>query len=213
MSLGLIVFLIFDSADIFDYRGKRRDRAGMTAYNFGRSSQTGGSSTASSVSESDRASEYSVDSSAESERYRRGSDTQGTENSEQTENERLRYKVKSLRTELHKTMDYLEHAHCAVARQKRLTELKLSIVVSGLGGGRYAGYENGRVINSWDRKQREAVEGNVAQYEAESEREKRRLEAIRQAAQQGNGARIWKAGLDAWCVAAPHNPSARRRLI
>jgi len=185
----------------------------MTAYNFSRSSQTGESSSASSVSESDRASEYSVDSSAESERYPRGSDTQGTEHSEQTENERLRYKVKSLRTELHKTMDCLEQAQYAAARQKRLTEMKVSIVVAGLGSGQYAGYENGKVIYRWEQKQRETVAENVAQYEAKSEREKRHLEAIRQAAQQGNGARIWKSGLDAWCVAAPHNPSARRRLI
>ena len=35
-----------------------------------------------------------------------------------------------------------------------------------------------------------------SRYEAQSESEKRLREAIRQAAQQGNGARIWKAGLD-----------------
>ena len=48
-------------------------------------------------------------------------------------NERLRYKVKSLKTALHKTMDCLEPAQYAAARQKRLTELKVSMIVSGLG--------------------------------------------------------------------------------
>jgi len=144
VSFGSIVFVFLIPLTVghFYYRGKRRDRARMTAYNVGRSSQTGESSSASSASESDRASEYSVD----------RSDTQDSENSEQTENERLRYKVKCLRTELHKTMDCLEHAQYAVARQKRLTELKVSIVVSGLGGGQYAGYENGRVIYNWERR-------------------------------------------------------------
>ena len=74
-----------------------------TAYNVGRSSQTVESSSASSASESDRASKYSVN----------RLDAQVTENGEQTENERLRYKVKSLRAELHKTLDCLEHAQHA----------------------------------------------------------------------------------------------------
>jgi hypothetical protein len=153
---------------------------------------------------------YSCDVSSESDLYHRSeSDTQGTGNSEQTENERLRYKVKSLRAELHQTMDSLEQAQHNAARQKRLTELKVSIVVSGLGDGRYAGYENGRVIYSWERKQREYVE-NAARFETE----RRRLETMSQAAQQRSEARLRAAGLDAW-IQAPHagNPSARRRLI
>ena len=41
-------------------------------------------------------------------------------------------------------MDSLEQAQHNAARQKRLAELKVSIVVSGLGDGRYTGYELGK---------------------------------------------------------------------
>ena len=174
----------------------------MAAYNSSKSSQ----SSASLTSESDRASEYSSGGSAVSERCRHASHTKGTENSEQTENERLRYKVKSLRAELHRTMDSLEQPQHETARQKRLTEFKVSIVVSGL-SDRYAGYENGRVIYSWERKQREQRE-NAERLEIE----RRRLEATRQAAQQRSEARLRAMGLDAW-IQAPCNPSVRRRLI
>ena len=159
----------------------------MTAYNAGRSSQSGESG-------SDNASQYSFDSSAV--------------NSEQTENERLRNRIKSLRAELHTTTACLEQAQYAAARQKRLTELKVSLVVSGLGGGQYAGYENGRVIYRWEREQRRYLE-NASQ----RERERLRLEAIRQDAQQRSEARLRAvAGLDAW-TQAPFNSSARRQLI
>ena len=78
---------------------------------------------------------YSCDGSSESD-HRSGSDMQGTGNSEQTERERLRYKVKSLRAELHQTMDSLEQAQHNAARQKRLTELKVT-------HGSQAGQQNG----------------------------------------------------------------------
>jgi len=148
---------------------------------------------------------YSCDGSSESDLYHRsGSDTQGTGKSEQTENERLRYKVKSLRAQLHQTMDSLEQAQHNAARQKRLTELKVSIVVSGLGDGRYAGYENGRVIYSWEQTQRKFVE-NAALFEIE----RRRLEAMNQAAEQKSNARLRAAGLDAW-IQAPHMVNRRQ---
>ena len=89
-------------------------------------------------------------------------------------------------------MDSLVQAQHNAARQKRLTELKVSIVVSGLGDGRYTGYENGRVIggNGTLRKQREFVE-NAARFETE----RRHLEAMSQAAQQRSDARLRAAEL------------------
>ena len=114
----------------------------MTAYNAGRSSQE---SPHQRVWHQNLSGRQNIPLAALPNRYASQSDTQGTENSEQTENERLRYKVKSLRTELRKTIDCLEQAHYAAARQKQLTEMKVSIVVSGL-GDQYTGYENGRVI-------------------------------------------------------------------
>ena len=194
---------MIDSTDIFRNRGsKRRNRDRMAAYNSSKSSQ----SSASLRSESDCASEYSSGCSAVSERCRHRSHTQGTEDGGQTETERLRYKVRSLRAELHQTMDSLEQAQHETARQKQLTELKVSLVVAGL-SDRYAGYENGRVIYSWERKQREQRE-NAERLEIE----RLRLEAMRQAAQQRSEARLRAMGLDAW-IQAPYNPSARRRLI
>jgi hypothetical protein len=132
----------------------------MTAFNSSRSSQAGESSvTSSSVSsasesQADCASQYSSGSSAESEQGRRKSDAPDTEHRERTENERLRRKVKSLKAEaaeLHVTLDCLEQAQYAAAKQKRLTDHRIGIVVSGLASGQYIGYENGRVIHKWER--------------------------------------------------------------
>ena len=129
----------------------------MTAFNSSRSSQAGESSVTSSsvslASESDCLSQYSSGSSAESERCRRKSDAPGpdTEHRERTENERLRRKVKSLKAELHVTLDCLEQTQYDAAKQKRLTDHRIGIVVSGLAGGQYIGYENGRVIHKWER--------------------------------------------------------------
>ena len=145
------ILLILDFPDILCYRGKRRDRARMTAYNASRSSQAGESSSSSSASESGRVSESSFASSTESGRYCQETDCTGTENSERTENEILRYKVKSLKAKLHKTLDCLEQSQYAAARQKRLMDHKISVVVAGLAGGQYIGYENGRVIHKWQR--------------------------------------------------------------
>ena len=148
---SILLKVDFPGPDTFRYRGRRRDRERMTAYNSSRSSQAGESSSVSLASESDSASQYSSGSRAESEWFRRKSDTQETENSERTENERLLYKVKSLKAELHKTLDCLEQAQYAAAKQKRLMDHKISLVVAGLAGGQYIGYENGRVIHRWQR--------------------------------------------------------------
>ena len=152
------IWLIVDFPDILCYRGRRRNRERMTAFNSSRSSQEGESSvTSSSVSsasesQNDCASQYSSGSSAESEQCRRKSDAPDTEHRERTENERLRRKVKSLKAELHVTLDCLEQTQYDAAKQKRLTDHRIGIVVSGLAGGQYIGYENGRVIHKWERK-------------------------------------------------------------
>lgn len=186
----------------------------MTAFNAGRSSQTGESSSASWSSESSSSLERSLDGFDDSGCCRResdSSDAHGADNSEQTETERLRKQVKELVTELDETLDCYEHALIAVRRQKVLTELRVSAVLANLPGGQYAGYTDGRVIYSWERQQRLCREYDAARRESERRRKEELLRAG-QAVQQRYEARLRAAGLDAW-IKAPHNPSAKRRLI
>ena len=92
-------FVMIDSTDIFRHGnrgGKRRNRDRMAAYNSSKSSQ----SSASLRWESDCASEYSSGGSTVSELCCHRSHTEGTEDGEQTENERLRYKVRILQLPL-----------------------------------------------------------------------------------------------------------------
>jgi hypothetical protein len=185
----------------------------MTAYNNSKRSQSSASSSASLTSEIDseydKASQYSSGGSAESvriQRTRHKSDTEDTENCDRTENKRLRHKVRSLRAELHTTPDCLEQAHDTVAKQKRLTELKVSAILVGL-SDRYAGYENGKVVYSWEREQREQ-QSNADRLEAARNELARRQEAAQQVREARLRATMLGAGFQ-----APHNPSARRHLI
>jgi hypothetical protein len=185
----------------------------MTAYNNSKRSQSSASSSASLASEInseyDKASQHSSGGSGVSvriQRTSRKSDTEDTENCERTENKRLRHEVESLRAELHTTLDCLEQAHDAVAKQKRLTELKVSAVLVGL-SDRYAGYENGKVVYSWERDKREQ-QSNAERLEAA----RNELAWRQAAAQQVRVARL-RATMHGAGIQAPHNPSARRRLI
>ena len=90
---------------------------------------------------------------------------------------------------------------CKTEATARVKGFNCSLRLSGLGGGRYAGYEHGRVIYSWEWKQQEAIAENVFRINEQTDMEKSRCEAFRQAVKQGNGARVWKVGLDGWCVA------------
>jgi hypothetical protein len=197
------------------YRRGSRNKARMTAYNNSKYLQSSASSSASLASEinseNDRASQHSSGSSAESvwiQRTRHESDTEDTENCERTENKRLRHKVKSLRAELHTTLDCLEQAH---AKQKRLTELKVSAVLVGL-SDRYAGYENRKVVYSWEREQREQQSNADRSMVARN-----KLARCQAAAQQVRQARLRAtmlgASLPGAGIQAPHNQSARRPLI
>ncbi len=105
----------------------------------------------------------------------------------------------------------MEQAHDAVAKQKRLTELKVSAVLVGL-SDRYAGYENGKVVYSWEREKREQ-QSNAERLEAARKEWAWRQAAAQQVREARRRATMLGASLPGAGIQAPQNPSARRRLI
>ena len=118
----------------------------MTAYNAGKASAVGDSSSAWLASESNSLSDYSGCGAAElslSSTDGKDSAMQALPGTPQAENGRLRGSVTSLETALHRTIDCLKQATSEAARQKRQSGMRVSAVVTRL-GNHYAGYEKGR---------------------------------------------------------------------
>ena len=142
----------------------------MTEYNARKSSQTGECSSASLTlaSETDSTSGCSSGSFADSWHSRREPDSQGTENTERTENEKLRKQAKYLKKELDETLDAYEQALRDAQWHKQSSVLAMSATLT-----RHvpncSGYdlENRRLIYSWESKQREQRDEIVRRHENE----------------------------------------------
>ena len=168
MGLFASIILMICSPDIFRCRGKTRDRKRMTEFIAGKSSQTGEYSSGSLTlaSETDSTSGCSSGGFADSGHSRRESDSQRTENTERTENKNLRKQVTYLKKELDKTLDGYERALRDGQSQRRETVALVSATLARFVPN-CSGYdfENGRLIYSWESKQREQRDENVRRHE------------------------------------------------